>query len=183
MKLLKMALSMLSLTGIASCGSLRPCPITTGTTKIVYGEHDNSGIAITTTYEITSDSLVWDYREPRNGCHLRDVAKYDAQDFEALVTSLSTIRFSARDTHDYSVGASGWGCSFDNAKGRYLQYNNKYKLSGDYRKVTDIILQFAETHKPEGLRRFDALKAEPHEKPMFGEFKVLPEALKPYTTK
>ena len=65
MKLLKMFLSMLSLTGIASCGSLKPCPITTGTTKIVYSEHTNSGIAISTTYEITRDSLVWDYNEYR----------------------------------------------------------------------------------------------------------------------
>ena len=183
MKLLKMVLSMLSLTGITSCGSLRPCPITTGTTKIVYGEHANSGIAISTTYEITGDSLVWDYRELRNDCHLRDVARYDAQDFEALVTALSEIRFSAKDAHDYSSGGSGWGCSFDNEKGHYLQYNSTYALSGDYAKVTEMILQFAEAHKPEGLRLFDALKAEPHEKPTFGEFEELPEALKPYTVK
>jgi len=161
MKILKMVLSMLSLTGIASCGSLKPCPITTGTTKIVYSEHSNSGIAIMTTYEITRDSLVWLYQEFRTDRCLRDVAKYDAQDFEALVTALSTIRFSAKDAHDVSSGGSGWGCSFDNEKGRYLQYNSTYKLSGDYEKVTDMIQQFVEAHKPEALAHFDEQDTEP----------------------
>ena len=155
MNILKMVLSMLSLTGIASCGSLKPCPITTGTTKIVYSEHTNSGIAISTTYEIARDSLVWDYREYRNDRHLRDVVRYDAQDFEALVTALSTIRFSAKDAHDVSSGGEGWGCSFDNGKGRYLQFNSTYKLSGDYEKVTDLIKQFVDAHQPEGLKLLD----------------------------
>ena len=100
MKILKVALSMLSLTGITSCGSLKPCPISSGTTKIVYSEHETSGLAISMTYEITQDSLVWDYREPRNDCHLKDVVRYDRQDFEALVTELSTIRFHAKDTQE-----------------------------------------------------------------------------------
>ena len=150
MKLLKMFLSMLSLTGITSCGSLKSCPITTGTTKIVYSEHSNSGIAILMTYEIASDSLVWDYNEYREDLHLRDVVRYDAQDFETLVTALSTIRFSAKDAHDVSSGGDGWACSFDNGEGRYLQFNNTYKLSGDYEKVTDLIKQFVDAHQPEG---------------------------------
>ena len=155
MNLLKMFLGMLSLTGITSCGSLKSCPITTGTTKIVYSEHSNSGIAILMTYEIASDSLVWDYQDFRNDRHLRDVARYDAQDFEALVAALSTIQFSAKDAHDYSSGGSGWGCSFDNEKGRYLQYNSTYKLSGDYEKVTNMIQQFIDAHQPEGLKHLD----------------------------
>ena len=160
MKLLKMFLSMLSLTGIASCGSLKPCPITTGTTKIVYSEHTNSGIAISATYEITRDSLVWDYHEYRNGRHQRDVVRYDAQDFEALVTALSTIRFSAKDAHDVSSGGDGWACSFDNGEGRYLQFNNTYKFSGDYEKVTYLIKQFVDAHQPEGVKHLDELEDE-----------------------
>ena len=183
MKLLKVALSMLSLTGITSCGSLKPCPITTGTTKIVYSEFENSGIAISTKYEITQDSLVWDYTELRNNCHLMDVARYDHQDFEALVTALSEIRFSAKDTHDVSSGGSGWGCSFYNEKECYFHYNDKFNLSGSYETVTDIILQFVANHKPEGLRLFDQLKAEPHQDATFGEFEELPKALEPYLFK
>ena len=183
MKLLKVALSMLSLTGITSCGSLRPCPITTGTTKIVYSEHENSGIAISTKYEITEDSLVWDYTELRNGCHLTDAVRYDRQDFEALVSELSEIRFSAKDTHDVSSGGSGWGCSFYNDRECYFHYNDKFNLSGGYEKVTDAILQFVASHKPEGLRLFDQLKAEPHEGAMFGEFDQLPPPLHPFSIK
>ena len=180
MKILKLAVSMLSLTGITSCGSLKPCPISTGTTKIVYSEHENSGIAISTTYEITEDSLVWDYRELRNDCHLKDVARYDRQDFEALVTALSEIRFSAKDTHDASAGGGGWGCSFYNDKECYFHYNDAFILSGAYEAVTDAILQFVASHKPEGLRLFDQLKAEPHESAMFGEFEHLPAPFEPY---
>ena len=161
MKILKMFLSMLSLTGIASCGSLKPCPITTETTKIVYSEHSNSGIAILMTYEIARDSLVWECKNFRNNRHLRDVARYDAQDFETLVTALSTIRFSAKDAHDASSGGSGWGCSFDNEKGRYLQYNSSYELSGDYEKVTDMIQQFINAHQPEGMKSLEELENEP----------------------
>ena len=180
MKILKVALSMLSLTGIASCGSLRPCPISTGTTKIVYSEHENSGIAIMTSYEITEDSLVWDYRELRNDCHLKDVARYDRQDFEALVTELSTIRFSAKDTHDVSSGGSGWGCSFYNDKECYFHYNDRFKLSGSYDTVTNAILQFVSNHKPEALKLFDELKSQPHATTTFGEFDPLPAPLEPY---
>ena len=183
MKLLKVALSMLSLTGIASCGSLKPCPITTGTTKIVYSEFENSGIAISTKYEITQDSLVWDYTELRYNRHLKDAVTYNRQDFEALVTELSAIRFSAKDTHDASAGGGGWGCSFYNDKECYFHYNDAFILSGAYEAVTDAILQFVASHKPEGLRLFDQLKAEPHESAMFGEFEQLPEPLEPYLIK
>lgn len=155
MRLLKMILSMLSLTGIASCGSLRTCPITSGTTKIVYSEHTNSGIAILTTYEIGRDSLVWERKEFRSGRHQREVAQYDAQDFEALVNALAAIQFSAKDANDASSGGSGWGCSFDNEKGRYLQFNDTYKLSGDYERVIDLIVNFVEDHQPKGASTAD----------------------------
>ena len=112
-----------------------------------------------------------------------DVARYDRQDFEALVTALSEIRFSAKDTHDVSSGGSGWGCSFYNEKECYFHYNNAFKLSGNYDTVTDAILQFVASHKPEGLRLFDELKSQPHEEATFGEFKELPPPLHPFSIK
>ena len=102
-----MALRMLSLTGLASCMSLKPYPITTGTTKIVYAEHANSGVASQTRFELSAESLVWDFTEPRYNRHLRDVTSYEKQEFEALITTLSKVKFSAVDSHDYSSGGSG----------------------------------------------------------------------------
>lgn len=183
MKLINVVLNMLSLTGLASCMSLNTCPIQTSTTKITFSEHSNSGLAISTTYEICEDSLVWSRMEPRYGWRLRDVLRYDKQDFQELLTALSAIRFSARDTHDHSVGGSGWGVSFENQKGCYFHYNSKFKLSGEYERVTEIINEYIEKHKPEGLKLFDQLRAEPHEKGMYGDFEELPEALKAYTVK
>lgn len=180
MKLLKLALSMLSLSGIAACGSMRPCPIMRGTTRIVYAEHENSGIASETRYEITADSLIWDFTEPRYDRHLRDVARYERHDFEALVEALSQVKFSARDADDHNSGGGGWGCGFYNEKGRYLTFNCQFKLSGDYKEVIRRILAFAREHKPEGLKLYDRLKAEPHEQGMYGDFEELPEALKTY---
>ena len=180
MKLLKMALSMLSLTGIASCVSLKPYPISMATTKIVYAEHANSGIASQTRYELTADSLIWDFTEPRYSRHLRDVAQVSGKDFEALVTALSTIKFSAKDKNDPSAGGSGWGCGFYDEKGRYLQFNDHFKLSGDYEQVIELIVTFAEQHKPEGLKRYDELKAQPHERGMYGDFDELPKELEIY---
>ena len=147
------------------------------TSKITFSEHSNSGLLISTTFEIYEDSLVWKRTEPRYGWKLRDVSPCDKEDFKGLLTELSTIRFSARDTHDHSAGAGGWGFSFENQKGRYFHYNDKYNLSGDYERVTEYV----EKHKPKGLQLFDQLREEPHEKGMYGDFEVLPEALKAYT--
>ena len=180
MKLINIVLNMLSLTGLTSCIGLNTCPIQTGTTKITFSEHSNSGLAISTTYEITEESLVWNRMEPRYNWKLRDVLKCDKQDFNELLTALSTIRFSARDAHDHSAGGSGWGVSFENQKGRYFHYNSSFKLSGDYESVNEKISEYVEKHKPEGLKLFDQLRAEPHEPGMYGDFDELPEALKAY---
>lgn len=147
MKLLKMVLSMLSLTGMASCVSMKPCPISTGTTKIVYAEHSNSGIATETKYEITADSLVCVFTDFRNDLHRRETNLVESKDFEALVTTLSQIKFSAKDLDDVSSGGEGWGCGFYNEKGRYLHFNNTFKLTGDYEQVIKLIQAFAEQHK------------------------------------
>jgi len=183
MKLINVVINMLSLTGLASCMGLNSCPIQMSTTKITFSEHSNSGLLISTTFEICEDSMVWSRMEPRYGWKLRDVSKCDKQDFNELLTELSTIRFSARDAHDFSAGGDGWGLSFENQKGRYFHYNDKFKLSGDYERVTEKIQEYVEKHKPKGLQLFDQLRAEPHEKGMYGDFDELPEALKAYIVK
>lgn len=180
MKLINVVLNMISMTGLASCIGMNTCPIQMSTSKITFSEHSNSGLLISTTFEICEDSLVWSRMEPRYGWKLRDVSPCDKQDFKGLLTELSTIRFSARDTHDHSVGAAGWGVSFENQKGRYFHYNDKFDLSGDYERVNEKINEYVEKHKPKGLQLFDQLRAEPHEKGMYGDFEVLPEDLKVY---
>ena len=181
MKLINVVLKMLSMTGLASCIGLNTCPIQMSTNKITYSEHSNSGLLISTTFEIYEDSLVWKRTEPRYGWKLRDVSPCDKQDFKDLLTELSTIKFSARDTHDYSSGGGGWGFSFENQKGSYFHYNDSYDLSGDYERVTEKINEYVEKHKPKGLQLFDQLREEPHEEGMYGDFEKLPEALKAYT--
>ena len=155
------------MTGLASCIGLNTCPIQMSTNKITYSEHSNSGLLISTTFEI-----YW---------KLRDVSPCDKQDFKDLLTELSTIKFSARDTHDYSSGGGGWGFSFENQKGSYFHYNDSFDLSGDYERVTEKINEYVEKHKPKGLQLFDQLREEPHEEGMYGDFEELPEALKAYT--
>lgn len=180
MKLINVVLNMLSMTGLASCIGLNTCPIQMSTNKITFSEHSNSGLLISTTFEIYEDSLVWKRMEPRYGWKLRDVLDCDRQDFNELLTALSTIRFSAKDAHDHSVGGSGWGVSFENQKGRYLQYNSMFKLSGDYERVNEKISEYVERHKPKGLILFDQLRAEPHEPGKYGDFDELPDILKTY---
>ena len=180
MKLLKVALGLLSFMGLASCASLASHPIETSTTKIVYTEYSNSGLAISTTYELQADSLSWKYVEMRNDCSLKDVSRCDADDFRALLSALSAIKFSASDAHDHSVGGAGWGINFENAKGSYFHFNSKYKLSGDHQQVLALLKDYINAHKPEGLKCFEALQSQPHESAMFGEFLELPEALKAY---
>ena len=174
---------MLSLTGVTSCGSVRQCPITKETTKIVYASHENSGIASQTRYEIVADSLIWELTEPRYGRHLRDVAKVERTEFETLVDLLSQIKFSAKDQHDTSSGGSGWGCGFENEQGLYLSFNNTYKLSGDYEEVIRLILSFADHHKPKGLKLYEEVKSQPHEQGQFGDFDQFPESLERFSVK
>ena len=64
MKLINVVLNMLSMTGLASCIGLNTCPIQMSTNKITFSEHSNSGLLISTTFEIYEDSLVWKRMEP-----------------------------------------------------------------------------------------------------------------------
>ena len=122
-------------------------PISAETTKITYYHHTNSGIAISTKVEMNEDSLNWEYDEARTGLRLRDTSKFDKNDFTELVNELSLVRFSTKDTHDTSSGGEGYALSFEKDSNRYFIYNDSYKLSGNYKKVESLILQFIETHK------------------------------------
>ena len=56
MKLINVVLNMLSMTGLASCIGLNTCPIQMSTNKITFSEHSNSGLLISTTFEIYEDA-------------------------------------------------------------------------------------------------------------------------------
>ena len=69
---------------------------TADTTAIHYSMHGNSGVAVQTDYDITPDSITWQYRDRRNGFILRDVVKYAPKDYEALIETLSQVAFKVR---------------------------------------------------------------------------------------
>ena len=165
---------------VPSPDKARRGPIKANTTMISYGYHTNSGIAISINYKIYRDSLVWDYHEYRNDCHLRDVVTYDGEDYEQLISSLSQVSFSAKDMHDHSAGGSGYGYGFAIGDKTYLSFNNTFKLSGDFQSVRTLISQFIETHPTQAESIFKNQAAQPHEKATFGEFETLPEDLEPY---
>ena len=182
-KKLHILIGMISLTGLLSCGSLQSCPITTGTTKIVFSEYANSGVAISTTFHIVDNSLVWEYEERRNNCHLRDTSHYDTATYQELVASLAAIKFSARDPESPNSGGEGWGYAFYNQKGHYFHFNSESRLTGDYEQAAEAIQHFIRQHEPEGLKRFNALRAAPHPTADFGEFTTLPDSLLPYSVR
>lgn len=156
------------------------CPISLNTTTITYSHHTNSGIAIYTIIKIYEDHLVWEYDEARNDCSLKDSCKYSREEFEELITSLSKVQFSAIDAHDYSVGGSGYGYSFESASNQYFYYDSSYKLLGNYSDVSSLIQQFIKAHKTDCEMIFEKLSRMPHERGSFGEFRTLPEELEKY---
>lgn len=175
-----------SITGFSQSSQhkrLSDCPIQRGTNKITYSHHTNSGMARYTSIQLFPDSLVWNYTEARNGCSLRDVSRYDRKDFEEMVSRLSEISFAAQDTHDYRLGGSGYGYSFENEKGSYLAFNRTFKFSGNYQEVYSIIQGFIRSHKTECEKLFEQYSHMPHERAQFGEFKILPKQLEKYKAK
>lgn len=148
MKPLHILIGMISLTALTSCMSLQKCPITQGTTKIVYSEYANSGVATSTTFHILEDSLVWEYRDRRNDRQLCDVSHYSKADYHELVDSLSTIKFSAHDPDSPDSGGAGWGYAFYNEKGHYFHFNSESTLTGDYEQAATLIRRFVQRHMP-----------------------------------
>ena len=129
-----------------SCGMTTKTPIKMETTKIVYTYYSNSGTAIITKMEVTHDSIVRDRKDYRQGLHQRTSVKIDGKDFDELINLLSTISFSVKNIDDASAGGSGWAYSFKTSNGRYMYYNSKDKLSGNYQEVIKAISQFIENH-------------------------------------
>jgi hypothetical protein len=129
-----------------SCRLTAKTPIKMETTKIVYTDYTNSGTAIITKIEITRDSMVCDRRDYRQDLHQQNSIKIDGKEFDELISILSTISFSVKNIDDTSAGGSGWAYSFDTADGRYMYFNSKDRLSGNYEEVIKTILQFLEHH-------------------------------------
>ncbi len=179
-----MAVFFLALGASYGCARLkRGNPVKANTNKIVYCDYSNSGLAIHTTVEIYRDSLVWDYEEMRNDCHLRDVVKYNPKDFDNLIATLSQIAFSAKDSNDYSSGGGGYSYSFSIGEKRYLSFNDTFKLSGDIDKLKIVISMFIKEHPTDAETLFRELAESPHEKAQLGEFVNLPKELEKYRIK
>jgi len=159
-------------------------PIKVSTTKITYQFHTNSGMARYSYYQIYKDSLVWDYFEARNHCHLKDLTKYGRADYDTLLNKLSKLRFSGTcNLKEISVGGAGYDYSFEENSNCYLHYNDSYQLSGEYQEVNNLITLFIENHKTQCDILFEKYSSEPHEQALFGEFKNLPTKLHKYAVK
>lgn len=122
------------------------CLIKEDTTKIVHHRHTNSGLAISMTVELYPDHLVWTYVEARKNRRQQKECMYEKEFYEKLVKELSTIPFSARDRCPHPKGGAGYSYSFEVDAERYLRFGNHHQLSGDYKKVQNLILQFIEKH-------------------------------------
>lgn len=163
--------------------STHRCPIKSNTTKIIFGQHTNSGIAIQSKHEISRDSIVWDYNEMRNGCHLRDVIANDGEDYDRLVSDLSQIKFRAKDMHDTSSGGSGFWYSFEIGSKSYFSFNNSFNISGDFDKLELLIAEYIKAHPTKAEELHKRLSLESHNRAEFGEFETLPEELEQYRLK
>ena len=166
-----------------STKSAHRCPIKPNTTKIIFGLHTNSGIAIQSKHEISRDSIVWDYNEMRNGCHLRDVIANDSEDYDRLVSDLSQIKFRAKDMHDTSSGGGGFWYSFEIGSKSYFSFNSSFDISGDFDKLELLIAEYIRAHPTEAEELHNRLSLEPHNRAEFGEFEILPEELEQYRLK
>ena len=163
--------------------SAHRCPVKSNTTKIIFGLYTNSGIAIQSKHEISRDSIVWDYNEMRNGCHLRDVIANDGGDYDRLISDLSQVQFRAKDMHDTSSGGDGYWYSFEVGSKTYFSFNSSYDISGDFDKLELLIDEYIKGHPTVAEELFTRLSLEPHDKAMFGEFETLPEELEQYRLK
>lgn len=159
-------------------------PIKVTTTKITYKVHTNSGMARYSYYQIFKDSLVWDYFEARNHCHLKDLTKYGRADYDTLLNKLSKLRFSGIcNLKEISIGGAGYDYSFEENFNCYLHYNDSYQLYGEYQEVNNLITLFIENHKTQCEILFEKYSSEPHEQALFGDFKNLPTKLRKYVVK
>ncbi len=163
----------------SSAAQKRKRPIKKETTAIRYTISSNSGIAVQTEYNITSDTVTWHYTDHRNGFVLYDVVKYDRKDFEDLVGILSQVEFKVR--HVESIPTSGGGghaYSFFDSNGRYLGYGVVNNIAtGDNKTAEVTISQFLDTHKTAGERAVEEAK---EKGALHIDMEEFPETLVPY---
>jgi hypothetical protein len=126
---------------------LNSCPISLKTTKIIYHEHTNSGVAIYTTITIFEDHLVYERNYARKNHISKYSCEYSKDEFNELIMRLSKVQFSATYVRNHKLGGPGFEYSFESDSGQYLQYNNVSKLSGNYEQVSSLIQKFIEEHK------------------------------------
>lgn len=188
MKYLLTSLILAATTGLSTCHAGNPdpdaaqkrgCPIKKETTAIRYTVSSNSGIAVQTEYNITSDSVTWHYTDHRNNFVLYDVVKYDRKDFNALVDILSQVSFKVRHAKSIpSSGRGGYAYSFFDSNGRYLGYGVVNNIaSGDNETAEEAISQFLDNHKTAGECAVeDALE----KGTLYIDIEEFPETLVPY---
>ena len=145
-QIVRMMMIMVAAVMTVSCRLTARTPIKMETTKIVYTYYTNSGTAVVTRIEITRDSMVYDRKDYRQNLQQQNSMKLDGKDFDELISLLSAIRFSVKNIDDTSAGGSGWAYSFETAEGRYMYFNSKDKVSGNYQEVIKLISQFIERH-------------------------------------
>ena len=150
------------------------------TKAIYYAWHSNSGLAISTSVSIYPDSLIWYYEESRNSTAFQDVVKYNRNDFNALISTLSQYTITIYPVNQQpTLGGSGFSYSFVNETKNYLSYDNFTSISGT-NDVNNEIQKFIENHKTKCQKEFERLAKKPHEKADFGEFRTIPKSLRRY---
>ena len=159
------------------------CLILPNTTKIEYYNYSNSGIAIDVLYEIYPDSLVWYYTESRNDCALKDVCRYNREEYDYLLQALLPLKLSVKDKGLMGDGGGSMGCSFTNKEGRYLGFGTGTYCIGKHSVAISLIRSFIKKHKTNGEKLFEDLRMKPHERGEFGVFKELPDELRIYSRK
>ncbi len=175
-------------TGLSTCNAGAPnpdailkrgCPIKKETTAIRYIVTSNSGIAVQTEYSITPDSVIWHYTDHRNGFILNDVVKYDREDFDTLVDTLSQVSFKVRHVESIpTTGGGGYAYSFFDSNGRYLGYGVVNNIAtGDNETAEKAISHFLATHKTAGELAVEEAK---EKGTLYIDIDEFPEALVPY---
>ena len=188
MKKLLASLIVAATTCLSACNASNPtpdamrkskCPIKKETTAIRYTVSSNSGIAVQTEYDITSDSITWHYTDHRNGFTLCDVVKYDRKDFDDLIGILSQVEFKVRQVNSIpSTGGGGYAYSFFDDNGRYLGYGVVNNIaSGDNKIAEEAIVQFIDTHKTAGEQ---AVEEALEKGTLYIDIEEFPETLVPF---
>ena len=130
---------------------------------------------------IYSDSLVWEYK--CSDYHLRDVVRYDRNDFQSLIDSIAGKRVPVKrrfksNAHVYYVRTHR--LCFRDADGEEVTLDNQiYKPIGESVIIKERVMQFIAEHPTAASQLFESVR------PRRGSRNngILPEALEPYRIK